>query len=85
MTTKEAEMTDPQHREILRLSWEAMENAGVRSEDIKGSRTGVFMGVCFSECTVMSREERAVWVRIKSKLLLTKSRQILHSHPKRFP
>ena len=25
MTTKEAEMTDPQHREILRLSWEALD------------------------------------------------------------
>ncbi len=42
-TTREAEITDPQHRIFLECTWEAMEDAGYVPETIKGS-VGVFAG-----------------------------------------
>lgn len=41
----EAESLDPQFRMLLELSHEAIENAGLNANKIKGSNTGVFAGV----------------------------------------
>lgn len=37
--------TDPQHRILLELVWEAMEDAGVPASSLYGTNTGVFSGV----------------------------------------
>ncbi len=43
MSTREAELTDPQHRVFLECAWEALENAGYDSGNYKGD-IGVYAG-----------------------------------------
>ena len=46
---KHANWTDPQCRCLLEHSYEAILDAGISPQSLVGSRTGVFIGCCFSD------------------------------------
>ena len=45
----EAELLDPQQRMMLETSWQALEDAGIDPDRLKGSRTGVYAGISNDE------------------------------------
>jgi acyl transferase domain-containing protein/NADPH:quinone reductase-like Zn-dependent oxidoreductase/acyl carrier protein len=47
ISPREAAAIDPQQRLLLEVSYEALERAG--QSQLKGSRTGVFVGLCFDD------------------------------------
>ncbi|WP_082207251.1 beta-ketoacyl synthase N-terminal-like domain-containing protein [Corallococcus macrosporus] len=49
LSKRELRQMDPQHRLLFECAWHALEDAGLPFDAVKGSRTGVFMGVNFSD------------------------------------
>ncbi|MFI1052621.1 SDR family NAD(P)-dependent oxidoreductase [Streptomyces griseoruber] len=49
MSPREALGTDPQQRLLLQISWEALERAGLDPGTLRGSPTGVFVGVMYND------------------------------------
>jgi acyl transferase domain-containing protein/NADPH:quinone reductase-like Zn-dependent oxidoreductase/NAD(P)-dependent dehydrogenase (short-subunit alcohol dehydrogenase family)/acyl carrier protein len=45
ISPREAALMDPQQRLLLEMSWETFENAGIRPSTVRGSATGVYIGI----------------------------------------
>src|SRR5690606_292202 len=44
VSSREANLLDPQQRLILEVSWEALENSGIAPSTLAGNKVGVFIG-----------------------------------------
>jgi acyl transferase domain-containing protein/SAM-dependent methyltransferase len=61
VSPREAVSMDPQHRLLMETSWEALENAAIAPVTIRGSQTGVFVGIGNSDYWRMAyRDEEQI-------------------------
>lgn len=49
ISPREAALMDPQQRLLLEMSWEALENSGIKPSTIRGSQCGVFIGIASTD------------------------------------
>ncbi|MDZ8068509.1 MAG: type I polyketide synthase [Nostoc sp. DedQUE08] len=57
ISPREAVSIDPQQRLLLEVSWEALENAGLAPNQLFGSLTGVFVGICANDYTYLQMQK----------------------------
>ncbi|MFE8598036.1 beta-ketoacyl synthase N-terminal-like domain-containing protein [Archangium violaceum] len=49
LSKRELRHMDPQHRVLFESAWHALEDAGIPFDALRGSRTGVFVGINFND------------------------------------
>lgn len=62
MSPRDAENTDPQERVFLQTCWEALADAGYGREAVRGSSTGVFVGVMYNHYQLYGAQASALGV-----------------------
>lgn len=55
ISPREAETMDPQQRLVLEVSWEALERAGQPPDKLKGSQTGIFIGITTNDYSQLAK------------------------------
>ncbi|MCP4177760.1 MAG: acyltransferase domain-containing protein, partial [bacterium] len=59
ISSKEASSMDPQQRMLLELSWDAIENAGLNANELKGTKCGVYIGLSHIDYELMKLNDLA--------------------------
>jgi phthiocerol/phenolphthiocerol synthesis type-I polyketide synthase C len=60
ISPREAALMDPQQRLLLEMSWEAIENSGIKASSLRGSRCGVYVGIASADYSYRMADDLAV-------------------------